>query len=509
MVLVGLGFFAEDLQLSRDPVVFSAGLLFVAASSPLVVHLVLAFPDGRLESRSGKALTIASYVIVLGFAVAGALFVDWAARYPAKPANLLLIRDNPAVGAVIGAAWQVVGVVVAVGVVTSLARRYLTGDRQLRAPLSAPLMIAVTTAAASAIGSAVGAGSSLYPVLLIVYQLGFCLWPLAFLVGALVWRPETTAIVDLLVAARGPNTTAELRDLLATALRDPSLSLGHWHAESSAFLDSDGEKLNGDAGRVLVTLADGAGRPVGALTRRNVPWEDARLGNAVAALAGLVLDNQRLTAEVSERLAEVHASRARLVSLADEERRRVERDLHDGAQQRLVTVALGIQLARHQLNTPHEAEVSSLLAAAADGVQDAITELRELARGIHPALLTEAGLGPTVAELTERTPLPVTLIAPALPRLPEAVEATAYFVVAEALTNALKHANAGAAEVHLELTGGRLRVEVVDDGIGGAELVAGSGLCGLRDRVRALDGELVVGAAAGSGTAVVADIPTG
>jgi signal transduction histidine kinase len=407
-----------------------------------------------------------------------------------------------------------VGVVVAAGVVVSLAHRYLTGDRQLRAPLAPPLLVAALTASVSAVGSAAGSGSRLYPILILAYQIGFCLWPVAFLAGALLWRPDRAAITDLLLEARGPHTLAGLRSVLAVALRDPSLRLGHWSEGTGEFIDTDGQRLDvrdGD-GRVVALLGDPGSGTVRALARRSVPWEDARLVNAVVALAGLVLDNERLRADLSVRLVEVHASRARLVALADEERRRVERNLHDGAQQRLVTVALGIQLARQQLDHADPSTVDSLLAATADDVRAAIAELRRLARGIHPALLTEAGLVPAIGELVERTSLPVTLTVPEpLPRLPAPVEATAYFVVAEALTNALKYADASRAEVHIRLVGNRLRVAVVDDGVGGAEPVPGSGLYGLRDRVRALDGELTVRTVAGpgTGTEVIAEIPGG
>ncbi|HVQ93221.1 MAG TPA: ATP-binding protein, partial [Mycobacteriales bacterium] len=165
--------------------------------------------------------------------------------------------------------------------------------------------------------------------------------------------------------------------------------------------------------------------------------------------------------------------------------------------------------------------LAAQLAQATADLTAAISQLRELARGIHPALLTDAGLPAAVHDLAERTPLPVTLTMPALPRLPAEVEATAYFVVAEALTNAVKHAAADRADVHIGLTADRLRVEIVDDGCGGASLTPGSGLAGLRDRVRALDGELTIGPGpaagpggaagcpAGTGTTVRAEIPTG
>jgi signal transduction histidine kinase len=509
MVLVGVAFFAEDLQLARSPWLFSLGVLLANASAPFVVHLVLAFPYGRLTSRPVRLLTAATYAIVAFFAVIGALFVDWPAHYPGKPDNLLLITDSYPIAAVAGISFEVIGAAIAVGVVALLAYRLATARRGLRAPFAPTLVIAVVTAVASAVGSAVGPHSGWHQVLLDVYHIGFCLWPLAFLLGALLAPPYPDTIADLLVAAPRPATAAELRDLLAEALRDPTLRLGQWQPDAAAFVDTAGGRLEpgADADGMLLRPADGTGRPVGVLLHNGSPWADARLTNAVAALAGLVLENQRLTAEVSAQLAEVHASRARLVSLTDDERRRVERDLHDGAQQRLVTVALGLRLARRQLGPDGDPEVAALLSATAEGVDAAMVELRELARGIHPALLTEEGLVAALTDLADRAPLPVTLTAPLVPRLPAAVEATVYFVVSEALTNALKHASADRVDVRLQLTGQRLRVDVVDDGVGGASITTASGLHGLRDRVRALGGELHVQSEPGAGTTVVAELP--
>ncbi len=513
MLLVGAGFFAEDLQLARDPVLFTVGLLCTHASTPFVVLLVLAFPAGRLPSRSARLLTGITFGTVFGAALLGGLFVDWAERIPGKPADLLLVADSQTVAVVSGLVVEAVGVAVAAGVVGSLAYRYRAGAHGLRNPLAPALLIAAVTGAASGLASLAGSDSPLYPALLGVYRVGFCLWPLAFLLGAVSWRPARTAIADLLGAVGNPVAPAELRDLLAGALRDPELRLARWHPRSARYLDTAGRPVDPAADQTTVTLAGSTGAPIGLLVRRVPPWEDTRLTDAVARLVGLVLDNQRLATEAATRLAEVRASRARLVSLADRERRRMERDLHDGAQQRLVIAALSLRLAQRRLPPDADPALAAQLAQATADLTAAISQLRELARGIHPALLTDAGLPAAVHDLAERTPLPVTLTMPALPRLPAEVEATAYFVVAEALTNAVKHAAADRADVHIGLTADRLRVEIVDDGCGGASLTPGSGLAGLRDRVRALDGELTIGpgpaAGPGTGTTVRAEIPTG
>lgn len=501
MILVGVAFAAEDLQLSTVPAVYTLGLLLAHGSTPVVAHLVLAFPHGRLESRSAVTLATAAYAVVGTFSLVETLFVDRVRVAPGKPENLLLVADLPRFGAVLGAVFSVAGVLVAGGVLVVLSRRFLTGGREIRVPVAPALLVATIASVASATGSAMGPLHPGYQVGVFVWRVAFCLWPLAFLLGVVWVRPRRVALTDLIMAVHGPATAGQLRETLATVLRDPSLRLGVWRPETDTFVDTDGRPVDPGEGALLLTGNDG--HPVGLLTHSDASWVDVRLAEAVAGLAGVVLENQKLAAEAAARLAEVHASRARLVTAADDERRRVERDLHDGAQQRLVTVALGIARARQLA----DGELAELLTVTADTMTAAIDELRELARGIHPVLLAEAGLGPAVADLADRTPLPVGVSAPDLPRLPAPTEATAYFVVAEALTNVLKHAGASRADVRLSLVEGRLRVEVADDGAGTATVTTGSGLGGLRDRVRALDGELTVTSTPGSGTAVTAEIP--
>jgi signal transduction histidine kinase len=205
------------------------------------------------------------------------------------------------------------------------------------------------------------------------------------------------------------------------------------------------------------------------------------------------------------RVDDLRDARQRIIAAADAERRRIERDLHDGAQQRLVAVALTLGVAESQLESD-PANAARLIAKAREEAQLAIKDLRDLAHGIHPAVLSERGLGAALEALATRSPVPVEVTAPAAPIDP-AVEAAAYFVTAEALTNVAKYARASEASVCLSVDDGRLRVEVRDDGCGGADLATGSGLRGLRDRVDALDGQFELDSPPGVGTTVTVEIP--
>ncbi|HEY6015375.1 MAG TPA: histidine kinase [Gaiellaceae bacterium] len=231
----------------------------------------------------------------------------------------------------------------------------------------------------------------------------------------------------------------------------------------------------------------------------SLPRETERRLEAFAELVAIAL----ASAHAREELA---ASRLRIVEASDAERRRLERNLHDGAQQRLVALSVGLRLAQAKIrDAPQDAE--ELLAVAAEELSEALVELREIAQGLHPAVLTERGLDAALEVLTARTPLPVSLEVDLPERLPEPVEAAAYYVVSESLANVVKHAQADRAAVRVGRVNGSVVVEVEDDGAGGADLDGGSGLCGLRDRVETLAGRLAVESSAGRGTLVQAEIP--
>jgi signal transduction histidine kinase len=238
---------------------------------------------------------------------------------------------------------------------------------------------------------------------------------------------------------------------------------------------------------------------------------------AAALLGGLLVNrlrgqrlaeaNAELQAQVATQLEEVRRSRARIVTAGDEERRRVERDIHDGAQQRLVALTLALRLARHKLGDQADPAVTASIEQATDEAKAALSDLRELARGIHPQVLTQAGLAAAVETLADRSPIPVTLEMSG-GRYPPTVEAAAYFVVSEALANAAKYSQATHVLIKSEeLKGSRLRIEVGDNGVGGADESAGSGLRGLEDRVAALGGTLMVASPPGGGTRLIAELP--
>jgi signal transduction histidine kinase len=302
-----------------------------------------------------------------------------------------------------------------------------------------------------------------------------------------------------------------MRAALSRALSDRSLSVLVWSPDATAYLDEVGQATDlpdHDPARSF-TLLERQGQPLGAIVYDAALREDPALLSSVSAAAATSIENDRLQEEVQAQLAEVQASRARIVATADEQRQRLERDLHDGAQQQLVALAIDLRSARLRVDPAVQPELARTLLGASARADSAISELRELARGIHPTVLTEAGLAAALESLAQRAQFPVTVEAPLPARLPAAVEATAYFLVAEALTNSAKHARAREAWVRAELIGDRLHIEVADDGIGGADVAGGTGIRGLADRVAALNGSLRLESPAGGGTRLVAEIPCG
>jgi len=510
MVLVGTGSFAEDLQLSTTGWVHTVGLLLVRASSGFVTHLVLAFPSGRLASRLERLLVGTAYAAVFVLTPVGALFDD-TRRGLVPRTNLLLVAPDSAVSGAIEQIVETVGAVVAVGVVAVLIRRWVRAGLPLRRVLAPVFLTSLVGGASTFLYGVLGSDDPLRVANRWVYWLAFCLLPLGFLAWVRRVRLGRTAVGTLLARLREPLSASELQTALAQAVRDPSLRVGYWRADAEAFVDGDGqplEMLRADSGRD-VRLVERDGRRIAALVHDQALREDGHVLDAVTAAAGLALENQRLTAEIRAQLAEVRASRTRIVAATDAERRRLERDLHDGVQQRLVIAALSLRLAQQRLSGTADPETCALLANSTANLAAATGELREFARGIHPAILTDAGLMPALRALAQRTPQDVQLAEADVPRLSPAVEATGYFVIAEALTNALKHAQARHLRVMVECSAGLLRLEVTDDGVGGADIRAGSGLLGLRDRVSALDGTLTVHSIPGRGTSVSAVIPVG
>jgi len=301
-------------------------------------------------------------------------------------------------------------------------------------------------------------------------------------------------LADLVVELGPARRSPTIRDALARALEDPSLEIGYWTPSADQYLDADGRVLalpDAASGRTA-TIVERDGERVAVLVHDASVLRDPHLADTVHDAAGLILANARLQDTVGAQLAELRASRQRIVEARDEQHRQLARRLHEGVERELAEVSEMLPPTLHDL-------IQRELDAARE-------ELGELSRGIHPRVLTEHGLRAALAALAERSPVPVTVIAPG-DRLPAPVEAAAYFVCSEALANVAKYAQASRARCELLVADGRLTVTVTDDGVGGADPVRGSGLRGLADRADALGGRLTVSSPAGKGTTVTADLP--
>jgi signal transduction histidine kinase len=295
--------------------------------------------------------------------------------------------------------------------------------------------------------------------------------------------------------------------MLAESLGDRTLSIAYWLPDRQTFVDEAGRPIDmpDPGGDRAWTAVERNGVRVAAIVHDAALDTGPELVQAAAAAAALALDNERLKADLRARVEELRVSRVRIVQAGDAARRRLERDLHDGAQQQLVSLALDLRLLKARVR---DTEVEPIVDGLAEKLAVALAELRELARGIHPAILTDRGLGPAIEALASRAIVPVDCAVEIEERLPGAIEAAAYFVVAEALTNIGKYAHATRARVAIRREGDVVTVEVDDDGAGGARIGAGSGLRGLQDRLAALDGTLAVDSPEGGGTRIVARIPT-
>jgi signal transduction histidine kinase len=402
------------------------------------------------------------------------------------------------------------GIVVMSLTAAVLVRRLRTAapsQRRLLAPLYGYGVATVLFVPLSAVVLAPRLGWS--PVELYVMQLTVCgLIPVAFGWSLLRGGFARTAELEELGAWLGDQERghAALQRALADVLGDPSVDLVFWVPQRASYVDVHGRAVGTsvpDGGRA-VSEVELAGTRVGAITYDVSAIDDPDVVRRAGQLVAIAVDRERLTAELLANQEKLRQSRLRIVEAGDRERRRVERNLHDGAQQHLLSVALQLRLAQVRLDGGEPA--AGALDSAVEDLEHAMHELRELARGLHPSLLTDVGLGGALESLAERSPIPVQLSAPA-GDLPATTAVGAYYVVAEALTNAARHSSATQLDVRAEVHGDLLIVEVADDGVGGAVPASGSGLEGLGDRVDSLGGRLRIVSPAGVGTKVIAELP--
>lgn len=457
----------------------------------IFLHVFLAYPSGRLSSRFDRLVVVSGYSIVFGLDLLRVV-LDLAGA------------DGAAVVQVQRAAVAVVGLA-AVGALIS--RRRASG-RPLRLSLELLVVcfaLALVGLVAGTLMLSVGAPGT-FPVRWVAFGL-VGIAPLLLLVGHLRARLARSAVGDLFVELGREPEPAELEQAVARALGDPSLTLAYWLPEFGTYADPEGRAvtLPDPSAARAVTLIQRDGDRVAALLHNPSLEEERELLESVAAALSISLENAQLHVELRARLEELRGSRARIVESAQRERQRLERNLHDGAQQRLVALSLNLALLEDHLEGDESAK--RRIDDARHAVAESLDELREIARGLHPAVVTGHGLGVALEQLAARATVPVRLTVSVQGRLPESIEVASYYVVAESLTNVGKYAEASAATVDVSRSHGRLLVEVTDDGIGGADTERGSGLRGLADRVEALDGRLRVWSPIGGGTRVQAEIP--
>jgi len=488
-------------------------------AAPVLAHLVLSYQTGRLRYRLDRAAVVGVYALAAAYGLAAIVLFDPRPQYD----GTITWFEHHAAPVTHLPGWYAAGLPddfdrsllpLAVLFLALLARklaRSTPGGRRVVLPLSvAAGFVAVQFVVQFAIlGEPVNSYSPRHPIWFWIVLAAELAVPVALAAGLLWGRRARAGVADLVVELEHTPPGA-VRDALARTLGDPTLQLALWLPERNSYVDASGRpfELPAPGEERAVTVLGSPDAPVGALVHDPVLAERRALLTSAGAAARLALENERLQAELRAQLAELRASRARIVTAGDEERRRIERDLHDGAQQRLLSLGLALQLARAKLG-PEANGAGDVLAVAEEELHAALDELRELACGIHPAVLTEHGLGPALRSLAARAPVPVTISATPERRLPAPTEAAAYFLVSEALANVAKYATASRVRVGVTVLDGRVVVDVADDGPGGADPSRGSGLRGLADRVHALDGRLELVSPPGSGTRLHAEIPCG
>lgn len=504
MILAGFITQMSMLQWTSLPLPNTIGQLCDLLVAAVWLHIFLAYPTGRLAGGAERVVVVVGYVAALGLQVVILALGGF------DDNHLLSVVKRPhAAEAVENVQLLVLSALALIGVGLLWGRWRSLPRWQRRRPTQ--IVIECFGLSLVMLAALLVAGAFQLPGFEVIRLVTFGvagLAPLAFLAGLLDARLAKAGVGELLVQLR-TDPTPDLQALLAQALRDPTLSLIYWLPQYGSWADQDGNPTSlprSDNGR-RVTFVKQNGEQIAALIYDAGLGDEPELVEAVSAAAGIALENGRLEAELRARLQELQGSRSRVVEAQQNERRRLERNLHDGAQQRLVALALELGLLAEKAN--NDPATQERLKRARGEVAESLDELRDIARGLHPAVVSGHGLAIALESLAAATPLEVHLKTDGLPRLPEQLEVAAYYVVSESLTNAAKHAQADTVTVEVGVTTDTLIVEIVDDGIGGADSERGTGLRGLADRIEALNGHLRVWSSVGKGTRVRAEIPCG
>jgi signal transduction histidine kinase len=503
MVAAGFANFISSLQWASAALPYTIGLAFDLLPAALFIHVFLAFPSGRLERRTERVVVAAGYSVALGLQLLMMVLGGVGAND-----NLLAVAAEPSAANTVQDVQLVTLSALALTGVALLVARRRTSGRPLRRSIA--LLTQWFALGLVMIAALLLAGALELPAFETIRRVTFGvigIAAVAFLIALLDARLARSAVSDLVVELDADPGPADLRNALSRALGDPSLTLAYWLPEFESWADLDGRPVElpaHDNGRAT-TLIDRDGLHLAALVHNASLHDEPERLDAVSAAAGIALENDRLHVDLRARLEELKGSRGRVIEAGQHERQRLERNLHDGAQQRLIALSLELGLLRERL--AGDPDAMSRLDQARGEIALSLEELRDVARGIHPAVVSGHGLGVALESLAARAPVPVRLVVELDARVHERIEVAAYYVVSESLANVAKHAEANCVSVDVARANGSLVVEVVDDGVGGADSERGSGLRGLADRVEALGGRLRVWTPRGGGTRVRADIP--
>lgn len=484
----GVSFNAGLLQNSSMPVLVATAQWIRPVHLGLFLWVLLAFPTGRLASTAARVLVVAAFV------------------------DLVVVFHLPLISPALAVAENVsfaAGAVLFPAATVLLLRRWFDGSPAWRRAVSPVLWPGAVTLLALAYYDVTGLFAEPSVASIWVFFVAFALIPYSFLTVLLRVRMARASVAELVVELEHAQATGGLRGALARALGDPTAMVAYWLPEEGRYVDAAGHavELPAEGSGQTVAVVERDGRRVAAIVHDDALADEPELVRAVTAAAALALHNERLQAELHARLDELTASRARIVEASAVERRRLARNLHDGAQQRLTSVTMALGLAELRLRSDPDA-ARNCLTQARQTLAAALVDLRNLGHGIHPSALTDGGLRPALEDLAFVTPMPVQVVSDLDgERLPIQIEEGAYYVIAESLTNVAKHAHATSVIVELSRPDGSLQVVVRDDGRGGADPARGTGLHGLSDRVQALGGTLAVRSDGGDGTEIRASIP--
>ena len=523
LLLAGVLWSPTMLAESSDSVLYSIGRVSVWFAEVLLIYLVLAFPTGRLVSRADRQLVRAGVVLVALYLVSALLGnypepSPWATCGTDCPANAFMLPSSEPgfVGAVLMPALQAASLVLFVAVALQLLRRLVNGSNLMRVelvPVLAAAVVRMLATVAFLIAREIDATSPLTEVTGWIGLLATPAISVGFLIGLIRSRARAASALGKLSGVLGRPSAGELEQVIAEAVDDPSLKIVYrTSGDPAEWVDGRGRPVElpeQSLTRATTEIWSG-GVPIAALIH-DAALADAPVMTEVAnGFAQMALQNQRLETELRSSLRELKASRSRIMSAADEERRRIERDLHDGAQQRLLALAIELELAGEEV-TSDPAKGAQRLHALVGDVNEAMADIRSLASGLYPSLLLERGLVEALSEAATACPLPTTLTAEGLGRYPPEVEGAVYFCCREALQNAAKHAT-GASSVVVKLWEAEaeaVHFEVRDDGAGlsqgrGSE---GAGITNMRDRIGSMGGSLAIESHPGSGTRVMGSVP--